>query len=69
MRVRAYLSTCFGCPFEGKVDAGVVAADVEKFASLGVTHVALGDTIGAAQQIAETLVLVGLSAGLPALIA
>jgi adenosylcobinamide-GDP ribazoletransferase len=28
-----------------------------------------GDTIGAAQQIAETLVLVGLSAGLPPVIA
>src|SRR5438309_1294321 len=37
-----------GSPCEGKVDAGVVAADVARFHSLGVEHVALGDTIGAA---------------------
>src|SRR5687768_15513747 len=47
-RLVGTVSVAFGCPFEGKVDAGVVAADVEKFASLGVTHVALGDTIGSA---------------------
>jgi hydroxymethylglutaryl-CoA lyase len=51
-RLVGTVSVAFGCPFEGKVDAGVVAADVEKFASLGVTHVALGDTIGAATPIA-----------------
>jgi len=38
----------FGCPFEGKVDAGSVIADVERFAQLGVAHVALGDTTGMA---------------------
>jgi hydroxymethylglutaryl-CoA lyase len=38
----------FGCPFEGKVDPGVVADDVAKFVSLGVAHVALGDTTGLA---------------------
>lgn len=47
-RLVGTVSVAFGCPFEGTVDAGVVAADVEKFASLGVTHVALGDTIGSA---------------------
>ena len=47
-RLVGTVSVAFGCPFEGKVDAGVVAADVEKFAFLGVTLVALGDTIGAA---------------------
>jgi hydroxymethylglutaryl-CoA lyase len=47
-RLVGTVSVAFGCPFEGAVDAGAVAADVEKFASLGVTHAALGDTIGAA---------------------
>src|SRR5438552_533613 len=47
-RLIGTVSVAFGCPFEGKVDAGVVAADVARFHSLGVEHVALGDTIGAA---------------------
>jgi hydroxymethylglutaryl-CoA lyase len=47
-RLVGTVSVAFGCPFEGKVDPGVVAADVERFVSLGVTHVALGDTTGLA---------------------
>ena len=47
-RMVGTVSVAFGCPFEGKVDPGSVVKDVEKFASLGVTHVALGDTIGTA---------------------
>jgi hydroxymethylglutaryl-CoA lyase len=47
-RMVGTVSVAFGCPFEGKVDAGSVIADVQKFAQLGVTHVALGDTTGMA---------------------
>ena len=47
-RLVGTVSVAFGCPFEGKVDPDVVLKDVEKFASLGITHVALGDTIGTA---------------------
>ena len=47
-RMVGTVSVAFGCPFEGKVDAGSVIADVQKFAELGVTHVALGDTTGMA---------------------
>src|SRR5437763_6924877 len=47
-RLIGTVSVAFGCPFEGKVDPGVVAADVERFHELGVEHVALGDTIGTA---------------------
>jgi hydroxymethylglutaryl-CoA lyase len=47
-RMVGTVSVAFGCPFEGKVDPGSVIADVEKFAQLGVTHVALGDTTGMA---------------------
>ena len=47
-RLVGTVSVAFGCPFEGKVDPGVVAQDVARFVSLGVTHVALGDTTGLA---------------------
>jgi hydroxymethylglutaryl-CoA lyase len=47
-RMVGTISVAFGCPFEGKVDAGSVISDVEKFVQLGVTHVALGDTTGMA---------------------
>jgi hydroxymethylglutaryl-CoA lyase len=47
-RMVGTVSVAFGCPFEGEVDMGSVIADVRKFAELGVTHVALGDTTGMA---------------------
>jgi hydroxymethylglutaryl-CoA lyase len=47
-RLIGTVSVAFGCPFEGRVDPGVVVEDVYRFLQLGVTHVALGDTIGAA---------------------
>jgi hydroxymethylglutaryl-CoA lyase len=47
-RLIGTVSVAFGCPFEGKVDPGSVAADVERFLELGVEHVALGDTTGMA---------------------
>jgi hydroxymethylglutaryl-CoA lyase len=47
-RLIGTVSVAFGCPFEGKVDPGVVAEDVQRFHALGVEHVALGDTIGTA---------------------
>ncbi len=47
-RLVGTVSVAFGCPFEGSVERAGVAADVEKFVALGVTHVALGDTTGMA---------------------
>jgi hydroxymethylglutaryl-CoA lyase len=47
-RMVGTVSVAFGCPFEGKVDPGVVAEDVARFVALGVTRVALGDTTGLA---------------------
>lgn len=47
-RLVGTVSVAFGCPFEGKVDPGSVVADVARFASLGVDHVAIGDTTGMA---------------------
>lgn len=46
--VRGYVSTVFGCPYEGKVPVGQVLSVVERLFELGVDEVALGDTIGVA---------------------
>ena len=48
IRVRGYLSTAFGCPFEGAVDPQQVAAVAGRLADLGVFEVAVSDTIGIA---------------------
>ena len=47
-RMVGTISVAFGCPFESRVDPAIVAADVQRFAELGVSHVALGDTTGMA---------------------
>ena len=60
LRVRGYLSTSFGCPFEGDVPAARVVALTESLLELGVYEVALSDTIGVAhpRQVLELLDLV-----------
>ncbi|ESR23006.1 hydroxymethylglutaryl-CoA lyase [Lutibaculum baratangense] len=47
-RLVGVISVALGCPFEGDVDPASVAADAARFRELGVTHVTIGDTIGAA---------------------
>jgi hydroxymethylglutaryl-CoA lyase len=47
-RLVGTVSVAFGCPFEGKVAGGRVLDDVARFGSLGVDHVAIGDTTGLA---------------------
>jgi hydroxymethylglutaryl-CoA lyase len=46
VRVRAYVSTVFGCPYEGHVDPAKVVALVKELRARGVYQVSLGDTIG-----------------------
>lgn len=48
LRVRGYLSTAFGCPFEGDVPPERVAEVAARLAALGVFEVAISDTIGVA---------------------
>lgn len=48
LRVRGYISTVFGCPYEGKVDPEAVARVAERLLELGVAELSLGDTIGVA---------------------
>jgi len=46
MRVRAYVSTVWGCPFEGEVDPKRAVALARRFVGMGCYQVSLGDTIG-----------------------
>ena len=48
IRVRAYLSMCFGCPFEGKISETVVVKLSKKLIAMGAYEVSVGDTIGIA---------------------
>jgi len=48
IRVRGYISTAFGCPFEGAVPAEKVAEVASALVGLGVFEVAISDTIGIA---------------------
>jgi len=48
LRVRGYLSTAFGCPFEGRVAPERVAELTARLLELGVFEVAVSDTIGIA---------------------
>lgn len=47
MRVRAYISTMWGCPYEGEVDPRRSLAIAKKLFAMGCYQVSLSDTIGA----------------------
>jgi hydroxymethylglutaryl-CoA lyase len=46
MRVRAYVSTVWGCPYEGEVDPARALDITRRLIELGCYQVSLGDTIG-----------------------
>lgn len=48
IKVRGYLSTCFGCPFEGAVPESRVVQLAKRMNALGVYEISIGDTIGIA---------------------
>src|SRR5438067_2457306 len=66
VRVRGYLSTAFGCPFEGDVAPERVADVAARLADLGVFEVAVSDTIGIAHPGQVPRVLDAVLARLPA---
>ncbi|ASS75884.1 hydroxymethylglutaryl-CoA lyase [Tumebacillus algifaecis] len=55
--VRGYLSTVFGCPYEGVTDVKQVVYVSEKLLEMGIHELSLGDTIGVAnpRQVQEVL--------------
>jgi len=46
VRLRAYVSTVCGCPYEGEVAPVAVVSLVERLVGLGADELSLGDTIG-----------------------
>ena len=48
LRVRGYISMCFGDPWEGKVTTDQVVDVAERLFEDGITELSLGDTIGVA---------------------
>src|SRR6185295_14078457 len=48
LRVRGYLSTAFGCPYDGDVPPARVAEVAARLVDLGVFEVSVSDTIGIA---------------------
>ena len=46
VKVRGYVSCVLGCPYQGAVDAGVVADAAAQLLGMGCYEVSLGDTIG-----------------------
>jgi isopropylmalate/homocitrate/citramalate synthase len=72
IRVRGYVSTAFGCPYEGDVAPEAVREVVHKLLDLPVDEISVGDTIGVATpagvyDVIETLYDSGVTRGVLAL--
>jgi len=65
--VRGYISTVFGCPYEGNVNPHKVLTVVQSLLELGVDEISLGDTIGVAtpNQIIDVLGLLLVNGKIP----
>jgi hydroxymethylglutaryl-CoA lyase len=48
IKVRGYISTAFGCPYEGKIKSSKVLEVARRLFQLGVYEISIGDTIGVA---------------------
>ena len=48
VRIRGYVSTAFGCPYEGEVKISKVESVCEQLRKMGCYEISLGDTIGIA---------------------
>ncbi|HHY73243.1 MAG TPA: hydroxymethylglutaryl-CoA lyase [Bacillus bacterium] len=55
--VRGYVSTVFGCPYEGEISIDSVLSVSEQLFTMGIHELSLGDTIGVAnpKQVEEVL--------------
>ena len=65
LRVRAYLSTSFGCPFEGAVPPSRVVDLTRQLLDFGAYEVSVSDTIGIAHPRQVTALLEELGARVP----
>jgi hydroxymethylglutaryl-CoA lyase len=48
VRVRGYVSCCFGCPYEGAIAPDKPVAVARRLIDIGIDEVSIGDTIGVA---------------------
>jgi hydroxymethylglutaryl-CoA lyase len=60
--IRAYVSTAFGCPYEGEVGEQAVVSVAERLLRLGVDELSISDTLGVAAPVDVARVLGALNA-------
>ena len=65
MWVRGYVSTCFGCPYEGRVDPARVVDVARRLRDAGCHEISIGDTIGVGVPTQVTDVMGRLAAAVP----
>jgi hydroxymethylglutaryl-CoA lyase len=63
--IRAYVSTAFGCPYDGEVDERAVVSVAERLLRLGADELSISDTVGVAtptdvRRVVEALVARGI---------
>jgi hydroxymethylglutaryl-CoA lyase len=65
--VRGYISTVFGCPYEGRVEAAQVLHVAQALLEMGVGELSLGDTIGVAtpNQVVDVIGLLASAGAIP----
>jgi hydroxymethylglutaryl-CoA lyase len=59
--IRAYVSTAFGCPYEGVVDERAVVGVADRLLRLGVDELSISDTLGVAAPVDIVRVLAALA--------
>jgi hydroxymethylglutaryl-CoA lyase len=62
MWIRGYVSTAFGCPYEGEVDEHAVVDVAQRLLGLGVDELSISDTVGVAAPADVRRVLAALTA-------
>jgi len=64
---RGYISTVFGCPYEGKVEPGRVLSVAQALLEMGIDELSLGDTIGVAtpNQVVDIISLLAQDGSIP----
>jgi hydroxymethylglutaryl-CoA lyase len=61
IKLRGYISTVFGCPYEGETSVSVLIDLIKKLSDLGCYEISLGDTIGVANPVQVKNVLTEVS--------
>ncbi len=65
IRVRGYISTVIGCPYEGAIEPAAVARVARQLDALGCYEISLGDTIGVGTPVKAERMLAAVAAEVP----